>query len=211
MERSAPRGFRLVKFSWQASSTGNRKRSRRKRDMSQPLIRPAARGAISRRKPLVANIGIFGVGHRTYWRQFDGLLDEMHRKLDVFAGKVRSLGVNVTEFGMVDDAKSAYALRDKLRAAPLDLIFCDMVTYATSATFGAIVSGVDVPIVLVALQPLPALDYTKASTYMQLCNDDFCSVPEFTGVAIRMGKRAPDVILGMLEDDPIADAEIAEW
>jgi L-arabinose isomerase len=186
--------------------------------MNQPLIRPAARGrierpegAIARRKPLIANIGIFGVGHRTYWRQFDGLLDEMHRKLDIFAGKVRSLGVNVTEYGMVDDAKSAYALRDKLRAAPLDLIFCDMVTYATSATFGSIIAGVDVPIVLVALQPLAALDYTKASTYMQLCNDDFCSVPEFTGVAIRMGKRAPDVILGMLENDPVADAEIAEW
>jgi L-arabinose isomerase len=186
--------------------------------MSQPLIRPSARGriewlerAISRRKPLVANIGIFGVGHRTYWRQFEGLLCEMHRKLDIFAGKVRSLGVNVTEYGMVDDARSAYALREQLRAAPLDLIFCDMVTYATSATFGAIVAGVDVPIVLVALQPLQALDYSKATTYMQLCNDDFCSVPEFTGVAIRMGKRAPSVILGMLEDDPIADAEIAEW
>ena len=46
---------------------------------------------------------------------------------------------------------------------------------------------------------------------MQLGNDDFCSVPEFTGVAIRMGKRPPPVILGTLEDDPQADAEIAEW
>ena len=55
-----------------------------------------------------------------------------------------------------------------------------MLTYATSASFAAIVRGLDVPIVLVALQPLPALDYSQASTYMQLCNDDFCSVPEFT-------------------------------
>ena len=36
-------------------------------------------------------------------------------------------------------------------------------------------------------------------------------MPEFTGVAIRMGKRPPGVILGTLEDDPEADAEIAEW
>ncbi len=64
---------------------------------------------------------------------------------------------------------------------------------------------------LVALQPMKAMDYTRASTYMQLCNDDFCAVPEFTGVAIRMGKRPPPVILGTLEDDPEADAEIAEW
>jgi L-arabinose isomerase len=46
---------------------------------------------------------------------------------------------------------------------------------------------------------------------MQLCNDDFCSVPEFTGVAVRMGKRPPDVVIGTLEDDPVADAEIADW
>ena len=173
--------------------------------------RSNAHTGIPRRKPLTANIGIFGVGHHTYWSQFDHLLDEMHRKLEVFASKVRGLGVNVSEFGLVDDARSAYRTRDELRAAPLDLIFCDMVTYATSSTFGIIARDVDVPIVLVALQPLKALDYTKASTFMQLCNDDFCSVPEFTGVAIRMGRRAPPVILGTLEGDAAADAEIAEW
>jgi L-arabinose isomerase len=167
--------------------------------------------SVPRRKPLVANVGIFGVGHHSYWAQFDGLLNEMHRKLQVFAKRVRALGVDVTEFGMVDDAKSAYRLRDRLRAAPLDLIFCDMVTYATSSTFGVLIRDLDVPIVLVALQPLAALDYSEASTYIQLCNDDFCSVPEFTGVAIRMGKRPPPVVLGTLEDDPVADAEIAEW
>lgn len=166
---------------------------------------------IPRRKLLTANVGIFGVGHHTYWPQFEGLLDEMKRKVEVFAGKVRACGVQVTEFGMVDDARSAYALRDRLKATGLDLIFCDMVTYATSATFGILIRDLDVPIVLVALQPLKAMDYSRASTYMQLCNDDFCSVPEFTGVALRMGKKPPPVILGTLENDPEADAEIANW
>ena len=46
---------------------------------------------------------------------------------------------------------------------------------------------------------------------MQLCNDDLCSVPEFTGVAIRMGKPVDDVIIGMLEGDEKADSAIAEW
>ena len=119
--------------------------------------------------------------------------------------------MRVTDFGLVDDARSAYALRDRLKAAGLDLIFCDLVTYATSATFGAIIRDLDVPIVLVALQPLEAMDYSRASTFMQLCNDDFCSVPEFTGVAIRMGKRPPPLVLGTLEGDAEADAEIAGW
>ena len=166
---------------------------------------------VPRRKPRTAHVGIFGVGHYNYWPQFEGLLDEMRRKLDVLARKVQAHDVSVTNFGMVDDARKAYALLPKLKAANLDLIFCDMVTYATSSTFGILIRELDVPIVLVALQPLEALDYSKASTYMQLANDDFCSVPEFTGVAVRMGKRPPPVILGTLHDDPIAEAEIAEW
>ncbi len=166
---------------------------------------------VPRRKKRTANVGIFGVGFHSYWPQFDGLLDELKRKLNVFVERVRDREVKVKDFGIVDDAKSAYDLLPKLKAADLDLVFCDMLTYATSATFAAIVRGLDVPIVLVALQPLRALDYSQASTYMQLCNDDLCSVPEFTGVAIRMGKKPPPVILGTLDDDTVADAEIAEW
>lgn len=166
---------------------------------------------ISRRKPLQANIGVFGVGYWKYWEQFDGLLDELIIKQKQFIEKLKVSDVNTVDFGMVDDAESAYDLVPKLKAANLDLIFCDMVTYATSSTFGTIIRNIDVPIVMVALQPLKALDYTKASTHMQLANDDVCSVPEFAGVAVRMGKAVPDVIIGTLEDDPAADAEIANY
>ena len=166
---------------------------------------------IPRRKPLTAKVGVFGVGHYVYWPQFPGLLDEMHRKLDHLVGKVEANGVQVTNFGMVDTALGAAELLPKLKAADLDLDFVDMVTYATSSTVGAILHGLDVPLVLVALQPLRAMDYERASTYMQLCNDDFCSVPEFQGVAIRLGRKAPEVILGTLDGDPVADAELAEW
>lgn len=166
---------------------------------------------VERRKKRTANIGIFGVGFHKYWPQFDGLLDELTNKLNIFIDKVKTNEVKVTSFGIADDAVSAYAMLPKLKAADLDLVFCHMLTYATSASFGAIVRGLDIPIVLVALQPLKALDYSKASTYMQLCNDDFCAVPEFTGVAIRMGKKPPPVILGTIEDDPVVDGGISQW
>ena len=166
---------------------------------------------IPRRKPLTANIGIFGVGYWKYWEQFEGLLEELIAKQNLFVKKVNQYDVNVTDFGMVDDAESAYSLVPKLKAANLDLIFCDMVTYATSVTFGTIIRNIDIPIVMVALQPMKALDYGKATTYMQLCNDDFCSVPEFAGVAIRMGKQVPEVIIGTLEDDNEADSEIKKY
>lgn len=170
-----------------------------------------AQPRIARRKPRTARVGLFGVGHYTYWDQFPGLKDEMYAKMDTLVGKVKATGVAVTNFGLIDQAKAAYELLPKLKAADLDLVFCDMVTYATSATFGVIIRSLDVPIVLVALQPLAALDYARATTHMQLANDDFCSVPEFTGVAIRMGKRPPEVILGTLEGDAAAEAEIVEW
>ena len=166
---------------------------------------------IPRRKPLHANVGIFGVGYWKYWDQFEGLLDEMHRKQKKFIDKLTKSNVQVIDFGLIDDAESAYDLVPKLKAANLDLLFCDMVTYATSSTFGVIIRNVDVPVVMVALQPLKALDYSKASTYMQLANDDICSVPEFTGVAARMGKKIPEVIFGTLDDDPEADTEIANY
>jgi L-arabinose isomerase len=178
-----------------------------------PIFNPGAspEPRIARRKPRAARVGIFGVGHHTYWDQFPGLKDEMYAKMDTLVRKVSATGVAVTNFGLIDQANGAYALVPQLKAADLDLVFCDMVTYATSATFGIIIRSLDIPIVLVALQPLAALDYARATTHMQLANDDFCSVPEFTGVAIRMGKRPPEVILGTLEGDAAAEAELVEW
>ncbi|HVR36620.1 MAG TPA: L-fucose/L-arabinose isomerase family protein [Methylomirabilota bacterium] len=156
-------------------------------------------------------VGVFGVGFHRYWPQFDGLLDELRRKLAAFEAKVSAHGAEVASFGIVDDSESAHALLPRLQSARLDLVFCHMLTYATSATFAPIIRGLDVPLVLVALQPGKAMDYATATTYTQLCNDDFCAVPEFTGVAIRMGRKPPPVILGTIEDDADADREIAGW
>ncbi len=166
---------------------------------------------VQRRKPLTAKVGILGVGHDTYWGQFDGLLPELMGYLDVFEKQVRANGVEVVNFGMIDNARSAYAALPKIQAADVDLLFVDMLTYATSCTWGILVRELNVPIVLVALQPLKAMDYAKATTYMQLCNDNICSVPEFTGVAVRMGKKAPEMVLGTLNDDPEAAADVKEW
>lgn len=173
----------------------------------------AVRSAIyAKRKPTVPRIAVFGVGYYKYWPQFDGLLEQLMKKQEILIDKIKSgPPAEVIDFGLVDDVFKAYELVPKLNAANVDLIFCDMLTYATSSTFAAIIRSVSAPIVLVALQPDKAMDYSRASTYMQLYNDDICSLPEFAGVAARMGKRIPDMIIGTLHDDPQADAEIAEY
>lgn len=170
-----------------------------------------ANKTVPRRKPLTANVGIVGVGLDTYWKQFDGLRDVMLDKLATFKGKVDKNGVKTFDFGLVDNAAEARKALEKMRAADLDILFVDMVTYATSATFMPIARELKIPIVLVALQPSDAMPYKKATTFIQLCNDDICAVPEFTDVAIRLGNPVADVIIGKRTDDARADGEIAKW
>ena len=169
------------------------------------------RKPIRRLKPLQARIGIVGVGHHTYWDQFDGLLNQMHQKLDAFEQLVSLNGVDVKNFGLSDCAETAYKLVDQINGTNLDLLFIDMVTYATSSSIAAIFNSCHLPMVLVALQPDKALDYDVASTHMQLYNDDICAIPEFINVAIRLGRPTPEMIIGMLENDEKAATEISEY
>ena len=63
---------------------------------------------IERRKPLTATVGIVGVGHHTYWGQFDGLLDELKGKMAQLDKKVQANGVETVTFGILDKAQDAY-------------------------------------------------------------------------------------------------------
>ena len=148
-------------------------------------------------------IGVFGVGYDKYWEQFPGLYEELMQKHDLIRQKISDKQYTIVDFGMIDNPLKAYEILKKIEAANLDLIFCNMLTYATSGTFGIIIKTISIPIVLVALQPKKALDYSNASTYMQLANDDICALPEFAGVAVRMGKKVPYMIIGTLHDPEI--------
>lgn len=166
---------------------------------------------VERIKPLTANVGIIGVGHKTYWSQFEGLLNEMKKKQQVLVEMVGTHGVRVFDFGISDCAETAYHLVPKIKSKNLDLLFIDMVTYATSSSIAAIFREINVPMVIVALQPVKAMDYSNGSTYMQLLNDDICAIPEFTCTAQKMGKPIPQIVIGTLYDDPEAKAEIGEY
>ena len=166
---------------------------------------------VERRKPLTANVGVVSVGLDTYWKQCPGLYDDMLKKAAVFEKAVAAHQVKVTSFGISDNPEKAASLVPAMKAADLDLLFVDMVTYATSSTFAPFVRELKCPIVLVALQPDSRLDYEHATIYKQLYNDDLCSVPEFTGVAIRYGRPVADVVIGKLGDDAKADEEIRQW
>lgn len=166
---------------------------------------------IERKNPLTAKVGIFAVAHATYWAQFDGLFESIMNFHKDFCSLVSKNNVEIIDFGMIDSSEKAFDAADKIKAANVDILICNMATYATSSVFAPIMRSADVPVILAALQPRSALDYTKANTFMQLENDNICSVPEFTGVAVRLGKKVSDVILGTLYNDKEAEEEIARW
>jgi len=166
---------------------------------------------IKRRKPLTANVGLFCVGHHTYWAQYPGLKEELLGNHDLLRRRIAGNGVSVTDFGMVDSAESAYARVREIRSGDYDVVFCNLATYATSATWGTMIREITAPLVLIALQPGRATDFSRITTQQQLANDQIVSLPEFAGVALRMGKPVPPMIVGALHEDPIAEAELAEW
>lgn len=156
-------------------------------------------------------ICVFGVGYDKYWEQFDGLLEKLMDKHNIILGKISRNRAKVFDFGMVDNPMKAYEVLRRIESAGPDLVFCTMLTYATSGTFGIIIKSLSVPVVLIALQPLKAMDYANASTFMQLSNDDICALPEFASAAVRMGKKVPEAVIGTLFDDPTADSRIDEF
>ena len=141
-----------------------------------------------------ARIGIIGMGHWIYWPQFDGLKETLMKEQEDLAGYF-SDQVDTIDLGFADDVDSAFVCLRKAQAEDLDALFICMSTYITSAVVFPFAKYLRIPQVLVGLQPLDQLDYSKTTTYMQLCNDDICSMPEFAGVYQRMGAPKPYFIV----------------
>lgn len=139
------------------------------------------------RKP---RIGIIGMGHFIYWPQFEGLKEELMRKQVDFR-RYFTDNVELIDLGYADDIDTSYICLKKAQAEDIDALFIMMSTYITSAVVFPFAKYLKVPQVLVGIQPLDRLDYNKTTTYMQLCNDDICSMPEFAGVYERLGAPMP--------------------
>lgn len=137
-----------------------------------------------------ARIGIVGLGHFVYWKQFDGLKDELLKKQERFRGFF-SPDTDLIDLGFADDVDSAFEGLKRAQREDLDALFLILSTYVTSAVAFPFARYLHIPQVLVGIQPLDRLDYGKTTTYMQLCNDDICAMPELAGVYERVGAAKP--------------------
>lgn len=154
--------------------------------------------------------GVFGIGLAAYWAQFPGLKERLEGYQREVERQLAGFGVEVISAGLVDTAPAAAEAGDRFASAGVDLLICYVGTYATSSQVLPVVQRAKVPVLVLNLQPVAALDYEHADTGEWLANCSACCVPEIANAFSRA--RVPfRVVTGTLYDDPMAWGEIEEW
>ena len=158
-----------------------------------------------------ARVGVFSIALGAYLPQFPSLVPEFEQQFKDFKALMPDT-VEIIDGGVVTTKEQSQAAGDKFRAADVDLVFMQLLTYATSYNMLPAVKDLDVPVVLVNIQKLKALDYDTAGTADWLGEAYDCgAVGEMVADLNRYGKRSA-VITGVAEGgDPHVQKEINEW
>ena len=165
-----------------------------------------------------AKVGIFGIGLAAYWPQFEGLKERLEGYQKKVETQLADFGGDVVSAGLVDHAAGAKAAGDLFARENVDFIVCYVGTYATSSQVLPAVQRRNVPVLILNLQPVPALDYINTDTAEWLANCCACCVPEIANAFAR-SRIQFNVVTGLLS--PVegyaqkyyerAWAEIEDW
>jgi L-arabinose isomerase len=165
-------------------------------------------------------LGLFGIGLDTYWPQFPGLEIRLKQYVARVAEKLAGITacVEIVDLGLIDSPEKAVLAGHAFREKDVDLLFLQVTTYALSSTVLPVVRRAKVPVIILNLQPGPAIDYATFNAlgdrtkmtgeWLAYCGA--CPVPEIANVFCRCGIPFYQVT-GMLEDDDAAWSEIADW
>src|ERR1035437_1716980 len=104
-------------------------------------------------------IGLFSIGLNTYWDQFPGLLDRLESYRKNILKRLSNDDVEVIDAQMVDTIEKARSAGDLFKKEDVSLIFLYVSTYALSSTVLPAVQKVKVPVIILNLQPVPAIVY----------------------------------------------------
>ena len=162
-------------------------------------------------------IGLFGIGLDTYWPQFEGLLSRLEYYQSLIREKMLSRDVQVVDAGMVDSVEKADRAARLLKKEDVEICFLFISTYALSSTVLPVARQLGVPVILLNVQPVAAIDYEKLNamgdrgrmTGEWLAHCQACSLPEIAAVFNRANIKY-DVVSGYLQDDETWN-EIFSW
>ena len=158
-----------------------------------------------------ARAAVFSIALGAYLPQFPQLVPEFEAQYEAFKATLPDT-VEIIDGGMVTTKEQAMAAGDKFRAADVDIVFMQLLTYATSYNMLPAMRDLDVPVVLVNLQKVRCLDFETAGTAEWLgIGYAGGAVGEMVADLNRAGKRHA-VITGVVEGgDPQVAAEIEDW
>jgi L-arabinose isomerase len=165
----------------------------------------------------MSKVGLFGIGLDTYWAQFDGLLDRLQGYQKYIADRMKQSGAEVIDAGLVDSPEKAKEASEILKKEDVQLVFLYVSTYALSSTVLPIAQRLKVPVIILNLQPVAAIDYASFNalgdrgkmTGEWLAHCQACSVPEIANVFNRSGIQY-EFVTGYLQEEN-AWKEIGEW
>ncbi len=184
----------------------------------QPKRRAAYPNSFMSTVPALLKVGLFGIGLDAYWSQFEGLESRLRGYTNLVASQLAAPGVEVVNLGLIDTAERAIQAGHEFRREDVDLIFLYVSTYALSSTVLPVVRRAKVPVIILNLAPAAAMDYAwfhqlgdrTKMTGEWLAHCQACPVPEIANVFSRCGVPFFQVT-GMLQEDPTAWNEIADW
>ncbi|MEV8390116.1 MULTISPECIES: L-fucose/L-arabinose isomerase family protein [unclassified Streptomyces] len=164
------------------------------------------------RTPAVARkprIGLVAGGLGAYWPQFPDLLPQLQRSADRVTERMREFDAEVVDVGFISDAQQGAEAAEKLRAADCDLIVGFLTTYMTATMLVPIAQRSGAPVLLINLQPTPAMDHASFDTGQWLAYCGACPLPEMANAFERVGVPFRSVS-GYLEDER-AWQRIGRW
>lgn len=152
---------------------------------------------IERIKPIKkARIGIYSVGLKAYWNQFEGLKERLLHYGKFIETRLSCFG-EVFNFGFVDDEISGRIAGEWFNARNVDIVFCHSATYATSSSVLPVHQLCVAPVIVLNLQPSIKMNYEKTTTNEWLAHCCACPVPEFV-TAFNRAKIKYKVVNGLL-------------
>jgi L-arabinose isomerase len=180
------------------------------------MINPTSRSG--RNNSYSLKVGLFGIGLEAYWGQFEGLKTRLEGYLECVSAMMQRPGIEIVNLGLIDTPEKAVVAGHDFRRADVDIIFLHVTTYALSSTVLPVVQRAKVPVIILNLQPVAAMDYADFNglgdrtrmTGEWLAHCAACPVPEIANVFNRC-RIAFHQITGVLHGDPHVEREITEW
>ncbi len=153
-------------------------------------------------------IGLYSMGLKQYWSQFEGLRDRLLHYGEFISKRMEAMNATICYYGLVDCEEEGRKAGEYFQAQHVDLIFAHSATYVTSASILPLHQICTAPTILLNLQPTARVNYEKTTTGEWLAHCGACPVPEISNAFHRAGIPF-QVINGLLGMENTPDISLA--